>query len=115
MEKNKNIGMVRLEYLDTATKLINTDLSATLQYIDNFLITIQDGHEATTEIQKAFDKAIIKKNNTLKNLEEETEKLNLWERAEQRANGKAYAELQEINDRLNSCWQIAMRHGLFHE
>lgn len=112
----RNIGVVRLEYIDTATKLLGSgDIDGTLQYIDNFLLTIKDDDPAAKQIQDSFDKILLKKNKTLERLMSETDKLGKWEQAEARAGGKDYAEIQAINDRLNNCWQIALKNGLFNE
>jgi len=117
MEKDvKSIGRERLEFLDAAfNSLGQGNMDATVRYVDVFLSTIKDGHASAQEIQKEFDVAMQKKNKTLAQLQKDTEKLGIWERADAMANGKTYIEMQEINDRLNILWQTSLKHGLFNE
>lgn len=112
----RSIGEVRLEYIDTATKLLGSgNVDGTLQFIENFLSTVKNESPVAKKIQESFDKILLKKQKTLEKLLEETEKLGKWEQAETRGKGREYAEIQAINDRLNECWQLALENGLFNE
>ena len=116
MVELKSIGEKRLEYLDLANKAWSGGEFETVQnFIDSFLTTVRDNTPVATEIQEAFDKAEKKKDETWKSLVSKTSSIDSQTQCEQRFYGSQDIALQALRERLNACWQTAIKHGMFND
>lgn len=108
------IGDKRLEYLDLANKSWSEEAFPQVQkFIDDFLRTIRDNSQIAEELKTEFDKAEKTKNNTWDKIVKETNEQPTVLQTENRYYGAQNIELENLNNRLNICWQIAIKYKLF--
>ena len=116
MAELKTIGEKRLEYLDLANKSwVENDFESVQNFMDSFLTTIRDGTPTADEIKNEFDKIEKKKNDSWDKLIKETSQMETQTQCEQRFYGNQEINLMALKERLNLCWQIAMRDGKFND
>ena len=116
MSERTSIGEKRLEYLDSANKCLAAgDYGAAERNLNNFLATIREKGDISKKIQDTFDDLELKKNNTFKKICDETEKEELFIQTEHRSAGRDWVIAQNIVDRINSCWNVALEMGLFND
>ena len=112
----KSIGRTRHEFIEAAYNCFaNGEIPRCIRFIDVYCDTIPDEHPAADELQKAFDQAMQTRKSTINKGEIETKKMNYLLGCENMINTKAEAEIMEINERLDHCWNVARKHGLFNE
>jgi len=113
MSELKSIGEKRLEYLDLANKAWSaSEYDAVQNFIDSFLTTIRDDSSIATEISESFDKAEKKKNDSWDKLVKDSAQLDSQMQCEQRFYGWQDIALLNLKERLNACWQIAVKRKL---
>jgi len=116
MSERSSIGEKRLEYLDLANKLVAArDYGAAELHLDNFVTTIMDDSVASKAIQASFDKIEQEKQENFLKVVKETETLNAWVQTEQRSSLRDYYIIKSIKDRIEACWNIALKNGLFND
>lgn len=110
------IGEKRLEYLDTANKaMASGDVASAGNYIEAFLTTVRDGTPIAEELEKGFDDTEKKKELGWEKVVKETQKEEQFIQSERRYNGRGALELIALKERLNICWQISIKHGMFND
>jgi hypothetical protein len=116
MSERSSIGEKRLEYLDLANKLVAArDYGAAELHLENFVTTIPDNSVASKDIQAHFDDIEKEKQENFLKVIKDTETLNAWIQTEQRTNMRDYYIVRSIKDRIEACWSIALKNGLFND
>jgi len=114
MVELKSIGEKRLEYLDLANKSWSANEFESVQnFMDSFLTTIRDGSQIADEIKLEFDKIEKDKDSNWEKLVKDTAQEVTQIQCEQRFYGNQELNLSALKQRLNFCWQVAIKYKLF--
>jgi len=120
---------LRLDYLRQANVIMRearleknaTYLNVVEQIINDYLKTIKELHPASNEIQTSFDESIKTREKTMGEMENDTnnqikdQKINTWEQRNIMNNAEIDLTIKMYDDRLESLWQISLKHALVPE
>lgn len=116
MSERSSIGEKRLEYLDLANKSIAIrDFGAAELHLDNFITTIPENSIAAKDIQTRFDEIEKEKQENFLKVINDTNTMNMWIQTEQRVNMRDFYVIKGIKDRVEACWNVALKNGLFND
>jgi len=116
MTTSRTLGELRMEYLDNANQLYSQgQYDGCEAFIDSFLLTIPEETPVSKEIENRFKEAEGRIQKTINELIKNTEKMEITERSETVFYGKKASEIQALKDKMDACWQIAIKHGLFND
>lgn len=116
MSERSSIGEKRLEYLDLANKLVAArDYGAAEIHLENFVVTIPDDSAVSKAIQTRFDEIEKEKQENFLKVVKESETMNAWTQTEHRTNMRDYYIIQGIKNRIEACWNISLKNGLFND
>lgn len=118
MDKNISPGILRMQYLDIATKsLADNDFNTTSLYIDSFLVWIREESDESKDLNDRFSviesECDSKIQSRLKDLEERhLNQIEINELLEKEAAGQM---ITGIKKKLDACVQVCFKHGLFND
>ena len=84
-------------------------------HLDSFEITLESGSEAKKDILRAKDDIFKDKTEALQKYEVDKKRLGYFERQDMEQTVERDIEILSVKRRLENCWDVATKRGLFNE
>jgi len=113
------IGLMRSNYLDLANQSYANasslvDYRKAIGFMDAFEFTLEPGSESKKELGRKKEQIEIDRKDALRKWESWKENLGYFEQGDVEPE-RTRIEVIAVGQRLDSCWDIAKRYGLFNE
>jgi len=110
------IGHLRIKYLDMANiSFAQQQYSISSGFVEDFIGTIDEKSTAGIEIKNEFDKCVERKADQIKKLKDKVANLGYLEKRDIENKEREQIEINNIHDKKEICWRIALSNGLFNE
>jgi hypothetical protein len=113
------IGQERYKYLDLANiSYANAqnllDYRRANGFMDAFEFTLEPGSEAKKELMRKKETVDQERKEAVRKWEQWKEGLGFWEQ-EDAETERMRLEIEAVGKRLDACWEISKRYGLFND
>ena len=116
MTTSRTLGELRMNYLDDASQAYSSGQHEIAEsFVDNFLLTIPEETAVAKEIENRFKEIEQRREKTVEKVIHDTEKMEITERSETVFYGMHASTIQSLKDKMDVCWQVAVKHGLFND
>jgi len=110
------IGLKRFKDMDEASTAYAQGNEQTAKgFVESFIGTIPEEHEAADKLRKAFDEIHSRRKQEHKDLDKKIETLGFLEQNVEARTGHMMINTVALQDIIESCWRVGREEGLFHD